>query len=184
MTQDEADPQFPQSVASAACALWTAAAAGDGAGLCRTLRRDGAASLDIGDPADAGATALMKAARAGALESVMQLLRAGADTEAQNSGGETAMHAAAGTGQVEIIDALVAAGAALNFYFIFAFVGAEVHAGDAGAAPGQAEDAALVAMPDLPWSLDSASCGSASAGLVGSAAAIPQTSLPRLCPSP
>jgi len=111
--QDEADPQFPQSVASAACALWTAAAAGDGAGLCRTLRRGGAASLDIGDPADAGATALMKAARAGALESVMQLLRAGADTEAHNSGGETAMHAAAGTGHVEIIDALVAAGASV-----------------------------------------------------------------------
>jgi hypothetical protein len=110
--QGEADPQFPQSVAAAACALWSAAAAGDGAGLCRSLRRGGAASLDIGDPADSGATALMKAARAGALESVMQLVRAGADTEAHNSGGETAMHAAACTGDVNVIDALVAAGAA------------------------------------------------------------------------
>jgi hypothetical protein len=108
--QDEADPQFPQSVATA-CALWSAAAAGDGAGLCRSLRRGGAASLDVGDPADAGATALMKAARAGALESVLQLVRAGADTEARNSGGETAMHAAAGRGHGDVIDALVAAGA-------------------------------------------------------------------------
>ncbi len=110
--QDEADPQFPQSVSAAAGALWSAAEAGDGAALCRSLRRGGAASLDIGDPADACATALMKAARAGAVESVMQLVRAGADTEAQDSGGETAMHAAAGAGHVDIIDALVAAGAA------------------------------------------------------------------------
>jgi hypothetical protein len=110
--QDEADPQFPQAVAVAACALWSAAAAGDGAGLCRSLRRGGAASLDIGDPADAGATALIKAARAGALELVMQLVRAGAKTESQNSGGETAMHAAASKGHVDVIDALAAAGAA------------------------------------------------------------------------
>ena len=40
----------------------------------------------------------------------MQLLRAGAETEARNSGGETAMHAAAGRGHGDIIDALVAAG--------------------------------------------------------------------------
>jgi hypothetical protein len=110
--QDDADPQFPQAMAAAASALWSAAAAGDGAGLSRSLRRGGAASLDVGDPADVGATALMKAARAGALEAVMQLVRAGADTEAQNLGGETAMHAAAGAGHVDIIDALVAAGAA------------------------------------------------------------------------
>lgn len=109
--QDEADPQFPQCVAGAAGGLWRAAAAGDCAGLCRSLRQGGAASLDVGDPADAGATALMKAARAGAVESVMQLVRAGADTEARDLRGETAMHAAAARGHAHVIDALVAAGA-------------------------------------------------------------------------
>ena len=134
---DEADPQLGGPAAMALCALWRCSGAGDGVGLNRALRRiavqeasssgagcSGTSSsrggadrrgggwivLDIGDAEDGGATALVKAARAGSVECVLHLIKARADVESRDAAGETAMHAAASRGHVAIIDALAAAG--------------------------------------------------------------------------
>jgi hypothetical protein len=117
-SQQLADPQLPCPQAAALSSLWCSAVAGDSAGVGRALRRisagregqRGRVALDVGDPADGGATALIKAARVGSVECVMHLLKARADIERRNEAGETALHAAARQGHVHVIDALASAG--------------------------------------------------------------------------
>ena len=115
---EPADPQLPCAAAAALSALWCSAGAGDGAGVARALRRISAShaghkretAVDVGDAADGGSTALIKAARAGSVECVVHLLKAGAHVGRRNANGETALHAAASQGHVRVIDALVTAG--------------------------------------------------------------------------
>lgn len=85
-----------------------------------------------------GSTVLMLAAQAGHTAVAQELIRRGADLQAQNAGGKTALMLAAWRGHVEVLKTLLASGARLNTQdksgataLFFAFSGHQIEAAQA-----------------------------------------------------
>ena len=73
------------------------------------------ADLDLKDKvADGGITALIEASKFNRIETVRELIRAGANINSHDIGGETALYIASRDGHVEIVSELLAAGALVN----------------------------------------------------------------------
>lgn len=79
---------------------------------CLRILIQAGAIVDARD--ESGATALLWAARCGAVENVRELLSAGADPLVVDNDGMTALHAAALAKSAKIIEALLAAGCAVS----------------------------------------------------------------------
>jgi ankyrin repeat protein len=76
------------------------------------------ADLDLKDKvADGGITALIEASKFNRIETVRELIRAGANINSHDIGGETALYIASRDGHVEIVSELLAAGALVNAKF-------------------------------------------------------------------
>ncbi len=73
------------------------------------------ADLDLKDKvSDGGITALIEASKFNRIETVRELIRAGANINSHDIGGETALYIASRDGHVEIVSELLAAGALVN----------------------------------------------------------------------